>query len=176
MRFIRCTSALSGSRATAFVMLALALIPLLLQCACTFVPYRVMVMDFDYYSKAPDDQYLATAIPEFLIGTLGNEHICRLLERQDMRTYFTTFKEERTKEGRWNKLKRFGEAIGADYLVLGSVSRLDENYILEARLFSVRDGAVVPGTAVWQSGSSAREIFDKSRYIAKFLAYQLAQQ
>jgi TolB-like protein len=156
--------------------LASPLIIALLMCSCTFVPYRVMIMDFEHNSKLGDEQYLVTAIPEFLTATLGNEQICRLLERQDMRTYFMTFKPELTNEGKWNKLKRFGEAIGADYLVLGSVSRLDDNYILEARLFSVRDGTIVPGTAVWQSCSSTREIFDKCRYIARFLAYQLAQQ
>ena len=66
--------------------------------------------------------------------------------------------------------------MDADYLVAGSVSRLDEEFIIVVRLFSVRKGLVVPGSAIQQSCHNEEEIYPRTEAIALHLKDQILRR
>ena len=125
-----------------------------LALGCVRAPERqVCVMDFQVISADDEFDHLAEAIPEFLTAELTRTSRMRLRDPQDLARYLTGL------ERGWSmwdhpRLKRIGEALGTDYLVLGSVTRLGENFVIESRLFSVPKGHVVPGTAFRETCAS----------------------
>ena len=71
---------------------------------------------------------------------------------------------------RWREI---GQKLNADYFITGSVSMLENNFIMTARLYSVTTGKVVPGSAKTVSCSRAAELYPQARILAKSLIYQI---
>jgi TolB-like protein len=129
-------------------------------------------MDFQVISAEPGYDHLAEAIPEFLTDELTRTSGMRLKDPQDLNRYLTNV------EQRWTlrdhaRLRSVGEAMGTDYFILGSVTRLGDNFVIESRLFSVPQGHVVPGTAFRETCSSVHDILPQVRVLADQLEYQI---
>lgn len=152
-----------------FLLLLLALLS-----GCTMVPRRVAIMDFVVATEDPKNLYLGVAIPEWMTQNLTNygDYI-KLLERQDIHRFLSEIdanpNDPRTLS-RWQKL---GQKINAQYLIAGSCSRLGQNYILAARLFSVETGQIIPGSATTQACTYDYEIYDRIKRMSAELAWQI---
>ncbi|MBN1517688.1 hypothetical protein JXA32_14085 [Candidatus Sumerlaeota bacterium] len=131
---------------------------------------RVLVMNFESATGANDADKLSIAVPEYIMTFMSGERGIVLLERQDINRFLEPVegvelpKDSRLMQRRW---KALGAWAGADYLIVGSVSKLDDNYTIVARLFSVEKGVVVPGSAVRESCRSEEEIFYQSQKVAR---------
>ena len=67
-----------------------------------------------------------------------------------------------------------GKKLKADYLVVGSISRLQENFIINARLFSVATGEIVPGTSRTRSCRRESDLYPLIQSLAHFMGYQVS--
>lgn len=151
--------------------LSLALCALALGCARSPERY-VCVMDFQVISPDAGYEHLAEAIPEFLTDELTRTAHMRIKDPQDLNRYLTNV------EQRWTlrdhaRLRSLGNAMGTDYFVLGSVTRLGDEFVIESRLFSVPGGHVVPGTAFRETCGSVHDILPQVQILADHLEYQI---
>lgn len=149
-------------------LLPLALALVLFGCATG--PRSVCVLDYRIISGEPEYSHLARAIPEFITTELANTPNVRVREPQDVDRYLS--------EHRWSiwdhtRLQGLGRALHADYFILGSVTKLGGNFVIESRLYSVRQGHVVPGTAVRETCRSEQDILVEVRSIAEQMRYQI---
>ena len=70
-------------------------------------------------------------------------------------------------------LQSLGKKLEANYLIVGSIQRLDNNYILNARLFSVTTGEGVPGASSSKSCRRQEDLYPLIQAIASEMAYQI---
>ncbi len=151
------------------------LVGLSLAIGCVPVMHkRVMVMDFE--NATGDLQYdkLSKAIPEFIMTHMSSYPGIIFIEHQEVNLFIDEngWQQDGSLKGLrgWQAL---GRQLDVDYLVVGSVSKLGENFIIVSRLFSVPGGHVVPGTAVRQSCRSEEELFLRAKFIADTLRGQI---
>jgi len=159
-------------RALSIHCLLLLLLALALS-GCGYMPRRLAIMDFENDTSESRYDFLSAALPEYLSASLANSRAIRLLERQDIHRYLNEIDSDPSDTRRLSRWQKLGERIGAEYLVAGSVSRLDRNFIITTRLFSVDKGEVVLGSAVTQACVNEYEIYHIAQTIARYLAYQL---
>lgn len=145
--------------------LAVVFLPLclLLFAGCVARPCSVYVMNFEVIAKEPEYQYLGKVVSELLTHELANTPEFSVLDPQE-------------RSGLQRKdwpLKKIGRVLRADYLIMGSITHLDETFVLEGRLFSVDRGHVVPGTTVKQICRTEEEIPYNVARLAEQLRYQI---
>ncbi|NQU43158.1 hypothetical protein HQ520_07720 [bacterium] len=134
---------------------------------CTYQrPCRVVVIDFENATGNTDFDFLEKALPEYLLTRLANSDKLILLERQ--KACSSQIKGDGCSDP-WlaKSLKR------AQYVIAGSVSRLERNFILTARICNAYNGQIIPGTAITQTCVQEREIYSRVQNMADFLAAQL---
>lgn len=156
-----------------FLLLVLLLPLLLLSSGCTmWGPRHVAVMNFENATGEARYDFLSTAVPEYLTNGLTNYKGIQLRERQSIQRFLTEVEADRPdlESKRLSMWQKLGQRLEADFLIAGSVSRLNGNFILIARLFSVATGEVIPGSAVQRSCTNEIEIYNQSRTIAATLA------
>ncbi|MCX7016341.1 MAG: hypothetical protein NTW86_27925 [Candidatus Sumerlaeota bacterium] len=134
---------------------------------------RVAIMDFQNATGDAKNDGLQSAIPEFLSGLLVNESGILVVERQDLDYYLKALGAEGAKRSRYNRWRDLGEALGVDYFIQGSISQLENNYIVEARMFSVGTGLAFPGSAQSVSVGRAADLYPQIKQLGKFFAYQV---
>jgi hypothetical protein len=113
---------------------------------------------------------------EYLTSYLTNSGIIMLRERQDIGVYLTEIEGSSWDQVRYNRLRSLGKKLKVEYIVLGSVSRLEGNFVVSARLFSVKKGEVIPGTAVTQSCRREYELYDRAQLLGGYLFQQLKER
>jgi TolB-like protein len=155
---------------SSFIILLGLLLPLcLISTGCSYnAPLRVAVINFENSTGDSRYDFLEQALPEYIIARLSNTDVAVILERQAPRVWG----DERGKDepaDQWLARTR----RHADYFITGSVSRLERNFIVTARLSNARDEEVIPGTAVTQTCIHEHEIYSRVQSIAQFLAAQL---
>lgn len=155
----------------AFPILALAL---MLSSACQVAGRHVAVMDFENNTGEKRYDYLESAIPEYVTADLANRQDLTLLERQDVQRYLAEIDFDLQDLRRLSRWQTLGRRVGADYLVAGSVSRLQNNFILTARIFDVRRGRIVSGSSIVGTCVFESQLFDRANHIAAQIAQMLA--
>ncbi|MFW6303386.1 MAG: FlgO family outer membrane protein [Candidatus Sumerlaeota bacterium] len=138
-------------------------------------PPRVAVVDFQNLTGDPENDRLGAAIGEYMTTYLTNRGLLLLRDRQDISRRLQIIDagaSEREKFQRWQQL---GKQIGARYLIGGSISRLDGNYVIDARIFDVDRGLVINNTAIEQTCLHEYEIYDRVQYIAEFESRKLME-
>ena len=139
---------------------------------CSFnAPLRVAVINFQNSTGEARYDFLEQALPEYLIARLSNTDVAVMLERQTPRVWGEDRRKDEPDE-EWLAATR----KHADYFITGSVSRLESNFVLTARLSLARSNEVVPGSAVTQTCIHERDIYSRVQNIALFLAGQLRMQ
>ncbi len=136
-------------------------------------PKRVAVMDFDNLTGADNYQFLKGAMGEYLTSYLTNSGIIMLRERQDIAVSLAEIDGSMWDKERYDRLRTLGKKLKVEYIVLGSVSRLEGNFVVSARLFSVKKGEVIPGTSVTQSCRQEYELYDRAQLLGGYLSQQL---
>ena len=66
-----------------------------------------------------------------------------------------------------------GRQAGVDYVIAGSISKLNDNYILNARLLSMTTGQIVPGSSVTRSCDREEDLYPLAQAVARVLAGDL---
>lgn len=134
------------------------------------VPTRVAVLNFENATGSENYDFLETAIAEYIITDLSRYPKPLMLERQDARLYGDNIPGQDGK----SKKKWLAQSIKkAHYFIAGSVSRLENNFIITARICNAYTGQVLPGTSVTQTCIHEYQIYDRVRNMTLFLAAQL---
>lgn len=133
-------------------------------------PRRVAVMEFEIAIPGEDNQHHVKTVPELLTASLANDKRIGVVERYDVQQGIATVAPGRDPQ----KLQKLGRQLNADYLVEGSLSKLEDNYILNARLFSVATGETVPGTSYFKSFQREEDLYPSIQSVSRFMAYQVA--
>ena len=160
-------------RHASFPFLYLLGIVVFLCSSCSMAPRRVAIMDFENATGSTFNDKLKVAVPEYLTQYLSGYDSIHLLERQDIHRFLAEIDADPSDTQRLSRWQKLGQKINAQYLIAGSCSRLDRNFILTARIFSVETGQVIPGSASTKTCINESEIFDRAKNIASELAYQL---
>ena len=156
--------------------LSLLALTLLLGSACGGAfqrSRRVAVVDFENLTGDPEYRYLEGAVGEYLTTYLANSGAILLRERQDINRKLEEIDNSETESARLQRWRLLGKRIEAEYIVGGSVSRLDHNFIINARLFSVSRGEVLPGSAITDTCKEDYEIYYRVNRVGAYLAAQL---
>ena len=156
------------------IALLFAIVALAATSGCsTVTPKRVAVIDFENLTADADFDHIEAAIAEYLTTHLANSGAILLRDRQDIYNGFAMIDEARSEKERYARWRRLGKKIGAAYLVGGSVSRLEGNFVLTGRIFNVRRGEIVPGSAATEACKQEYEIYYSAQKLGAFLAAQL---
>jgi TolB-like protein len=150
----------------------MALVPGLLAFGCQADPRprRVAVMEFEIAIPGGDSQHHTRTVPELLTASLSQDKRVGVVERYDVQQGLAALGEGREPA----KLQQLGRRLNADYLVEGSLSKLEDNYILNARLFSVATGETVPGTSYFKSFQREEDLYPSIQSVSRFMAHQVA--
>lgn len=148
----------------------LLILPMLLLVGCASPAgrdMRVLVMNFENTVPDSKSQKYAKSLAEYMTSCLANCPRVSVLERQDL-DYLLDYAENRPTC--WQKL---GKKTGRDYVVVGFISRLDSNYIVNSRLLSVRTGQIVKGSSVTRYCKREEDLYPVVQSMCRFLGYQL---
>jgi TolB-like protein len=150
----------------------LALSPFIAIAACQSDPRlrRVAVLEFEVAMPGDRDAHLSKTIAELVTASLAGDSRLGVVNRHDVVQGVAAFEPG----GDPQKLQSLGRRLYADYLIAGSLSRLEDTYILNARLFSVATGETVPGTSFFKSFKREEELHPSIESVARFMAHQVA--
>lgn len=150
----------------------LPLLLLLLTSGCARFPLggdrRVLVMNFENSIQETKARDYNRILAEWMTANL--DHYSRnfrltVIERQKLGGLLDGAE---VNPGRW---RHIGRKADADYLVVGSIGRLDRNFILTSRLYSVRDGEVIKGSSVTRYCKREEDIYPVIQAMARIQAY-----
>ncbi len=163
------------------VLTLLALVVLLaLTAGCSNVswlrlstPPRVAVVDFQNLTGSPENDHLGAAVGEYMTVYLAGRGLVLLRDRQDISRQLQIIDAGESQRERNKRWQRLGKRIGARYLIGGSISKLDGNYVIAARIFHVDQGVVINNTGIEQTCLQEYEIYDRVQYISEFESRKL---
>lgn len=161
------------NRVAMFVCLACLLVGCARQVG--MVDRRVLVFDFDTAATAavpaaPNATpgavapQLGASLADLMTASLANYPRVGVVDRQGVRPLLDQARREPT------RLQEFGQEIGVDYIIVGSVARLDQNYVLNARLLSMSTGEVVKGSSVTRSCRREQDLYPVIEAMTRVLA------
>ena len=128
---------------------------------------RVLVMDFENTLTDPSESDLSRGLAEMMMSSLINYPRIALIERQDLRHLF---EEAGASPTRWYEI---GKKADVDYVIVGSVSRLEDNYIIHTRLLSVSTGQIVKGSSVTRYCKREEDLYDVIQRMTRLMANHL---
>lgn len=131
---------------------------------------RVAVMEFEVAVPGEESEKFASTIAMLVTDELIRDGRIGVVPRHDVNEIL----ESRARSGDPISLRRLGQILRVDYLIGGSIARLDGNYILSSRLYSVSTGETVPGTSASKSFRREEDLYPSTQSIARFMAHQVA--
>lgn len=149
---------------------AAACLPLLTSCARRAPrDRRVLIMDFENTVPGGEKEApYSTALAEMVTGCLANSPRIAVLDRQDLGSLLSRVKGPKALS--WQAI---GERAKADYVIVGSIAKLDQNYLVNARLLSVKTGEIVKGSSISRYARREEDIYPAVQAICYVLGYQL---
>lgn len=148
---------------------AAAFLPLLTSCASALRDRRVLVMNFE--NAVPGGEKEASysnALAEMVTASLANSPRIALLDRQSLTGLLS--QTAGPKALLWQDI---GRKAKADYVLVGSISRLEQNYLINARLLSVKTGEIVKGSSISRYARREEDIYPAVQAMCTVLSYQL---
>jgi TolB-like protein len=131
---------------------------------------RVAVLEFDVAMPGGRNPHHSRTIAELLTASLAGDSRLGVVDRSDIAQGVAVVEPGSDPQ----RLQQLGRRLHADYLIEGSLSRLEDTYILNARLFSVATGETVPGTSYFKSFRSEEDLYPSIQSVARFMAWQVA--
>ena len=127
----------------------LALLSVGVGCAHQPTSYdrRVLTLDFENMISDPNAANLGGTLADMLTMNLANHPRIAIVERQS---------NPALKNLGWREA---GRRANVDYVIVGSLSRLNQNYIVAIRLLSMATGEVVKGSAVERSCNREEDLY-----------------
>jgi TolB-like protein len=149
----------------------LAILPVLLALGCAWGPAvhdpHVVVMNFENTIVDHGSKAYSPSLAEMMTACLVNYPRVVVVERQDLDYLFNGIKKN---PSRWRVL---GRKAGVDYVIVGSIGRLDRNYILNARLLSVETGEIVHGSSITRYCKREEDLYPVIQAMSRIMAYNL---
>lgn len=145
---------------------------LLAACAHTSAtrPFRrVLVADFEAMVPSASHTNVSTSVAEWVTASLVNTPHVSVIDREGL-DYL--YQQARRRPDPWRVIGRLAQA---DYLVVGSVSKVDRNFIIQARIFSVRTGKIVPGSSVSRSCDRLEDLYPATQALTRVLGLHLQE-
>ena len=130
-------------------------------------PRRVVVLDFASQVEDAGSVPRAQAVADLMTASLANYPRVAVVERQGLRPLM---------DQALNKtltIPEFGRLAEVDYVVVGSVAKLNENLVLSARLLSVKSGQLVPGSSVTRACKREEDLYPLVQNVSRMLAHHL---
>ncbi len=152
----------------AWLLLAIAL-----ATCCARTPRRLAIMDFENNTGDPNYEFLRRAVPEHLNSHLANNPRVDVLERQDIHPYLAHvdgLPPGLYRDSHWQWL---GRKIGAEFLIAGSIARLDHHLVLTSRIFDVERGQVLSETGLFEAFLHEYEIYYRTASLSQKIARRL---
>lgn len=162
----------SGVRLLATVAIFAALQILLVGCATSHEHRRVAVLEFENTLTEPQYAQLSQSLAELMTASLANDGNIAVIERREMESAVAHKSMMDFLSGNSKSLRRLGKKVGADYLVVGSVAKLQDNFVVNARLFSTATGDIVPGSSQSKACRREEDLYPCVESLARFLGYQ----
>lgn len=133
---------------------------------CARQPIRsdraVLVLDFQDNVNSSETPELSRTLAELMMTNLDNHPRIIVRERRSLplndpqATWFT-----------------LGRQANADYVIVGSISRLDENYVVNARLLSLATAQIVKGSSVTRSCRRTEDLYPLMEAMSRIMASHL---
>ena len=130
---------------------------------------RVAVLDFNNNVAAERGASLSTSLADMLTSELVNHPNVVVFDRRTLRARLTP------REIAAMPSREAARRAGLDYLILGSVSRLRQNYVVSARIFSVASGEVVPGSSVTRHCKRDEDLYPVISAMARVVGLHLQE-
>ncbi len=147
-------------------LLVLALLASLVGCVRQQSTRELRVMVVQFENATPDSGFAhGQALADLMTGVLANTQHVAVLERQGLRPPVEPAGEL--------SLVELGRRAGADYLIIGSVSRLENNFVVGTRLLSVQSGQVVRNSALTRACRREQDLYPLIQGMATQTATQL---
>lgn len=127
---------------------------------------RVLVMDFES-SVAEPGVPGGAALAELTEQTLVNQPRIAVITRRGQAQLMQKVAAQQMTPA------DLGARVDADYVVVGSMTRVNGNYILNTRLVSTDSGKVVNNSSVSRACKQERDIYPLVQAVAKGSAWQL---
>jgi len=128
---------------------------------------RVLVMNFENALAEPQTRNLGRSLADLMTGSLANAPPVVAVERQNLGALL---QDAENRPAVWQPL---GRKVDADYLVVGSLGRLNRNYVINVRLFSVDGGEVVRGSSVTRYCNRPEDLDPLVEAMSRVLAAQI---
>jgi len=160
-------------------LIPLILAVLVLQGCTHYGPPRVAVMDFENATATPEYRALSVTVSELLTNMMANTNdrfVLYVVDRQDVNRFLGARYRNNPQHLRYDRWKEIGNRLDVDYFVSGAVSRLQDNFIINGRLYSVATGQVVPGSGKQVAVSRIEDVYPATEALAKYLTYQIQRR
>jgi TolB-like protein len=99
-------------------------------------------------------------IPEMMMTNLGKSGRLRVIERLQVQRAYSHFALEESGLLSESQVKNLGTWLGADYIMLGSFTRMGEQIRLDTRVIDSRNGVLLAGETCSGSPSYALSLID----------------
>jgi|GEM_PF-5940638 len=140
---------------------------------------RVAVPDFE--NSLPEERYAhlsATLAEQMSIALRENPRQYPrvvVVERQEFRRTSALGRVTDLFQMSRSGLKQVGRRVGADYLVIGSVTPLEGDFVLSVYLYSVATGEPVPGTTFTNFAQREGDLYPCLQFLADQISYQVSR-
>jgi TolB-like protein len=131
----------------------------------------VAVVNFSNSSASRSLDYLKTALPESVSGTLSSSREITVLERHELKQLLKEIELEQSGVVDSGQVARAGKLLRADVLLMGSFSGDAERINVTLRAVDVTSGAVIEGRSV---SASLATILDEAGKAALAMASAIA--
>lgn len=128
---------------------------------------RVVVMNFQNTIGDHSAMNYTQSLAEMMTSCLANYPRVAIVDRQEMDDLSGKIRKD---PSNWQKLAR---RAGIDYMIVGSIGRLDRNYIVNARLLSVATGDVVRGSSVTRYCKREEDLYPVIQAMSRILGDNL---
>ena len=128
---------------------------------------RVVVMNFENTTGGKNVQAFSVTLAEMMTGCLANYPRVVVMDRNTLETMMTDPAMENLG---WREL---GRRLKVDYVIAGSVSQLNDNYIINTRLLSVRTGEIVKGTSATRYCNREEDLYPVIQSLSRIEAHHI---
>ena len=155
--------------AVGVMLLAGMLIPMLIACAHapTIRDRRVIVLEFENSIQDESAQPLSRALAELVTAELVNQPRVAIIDRGRITSLEAFNRQQRQRTGWIRKPPQ------PDYLIVGAISRLNHNYIINTRIFSVSLGEFIKGSTLSKFCDREEDLYPVMQAMTQGLAFHL---
>ncbi len=107
---------------------------------------KIIIMPFEIYSKG-DNAAIRKTLHQKLSEEMGKEKLVRLLAQDEILTGSGKINEKQAIET--------GKSLGADFVIMGSMTQLGETTSIDARIIDVHTAQALPAVSVQGKGPAA---------------------